>query len=260
MTISAEASDPAVPLNLTVNFGTSGGVAGLTAVVALRDGATTDSYLDFADNTFKTSGWTQRQAPATEVDPILSPGVYQYVLNLAAINAVVGTRYVVEWDVTGAYEANASEDILAVKTLYAAASEAGLNEAVTLIIAGCTASTVCGTSANPATFVPNVYTGHKGDTLLLPVYRNENLITPAELAGATSLAIVFKNPNDPGSDVTITAGVSVSGSFISYVTDDGDGVFETAGTWEYQATGELATGEDFRSQVGRTKVINTLTI
>jgi hypothetical protein len=260
MTISAEASDSAVPLNLTVNFGTSGGVAGLTAVVALRDGATTDSYLDFSDNTFKTSGWVTRQTPAAEVDPVLSPGVYQYVLNLAAINAVVGTRYVVEWDVTGAYEANASEDILAVKSLYAVASEQGLNEAVTQIIAGCTSSTVCGTSTNPATFVPNVYTGHKGDNILLPVYRNEQVITPAELAGATNLAIVFKNKNVPASDITISVGVTVSGSFISYVTDDGDGVFETAGTWEYQATGELATGEDFRSQVGTTQVIDTLTI
>lgn len=54
------------PLTLVVN-GVSGGVTGLSPVVAIRDALTVDSYLDFADLMFKTSGWTTRQAALAEV-------------------------------------------------------------------------------------------------------------------------------------------------------------------------------------------------
>lgn len=45
----------------------SGGpLTGATAVVAIRDADTNDSYLDFSDNTFKTAGFTTRQAALLE--------------------------------------------------------------------------------------------------------------------------------------------------------------------------------------------------
>lgn len=55
-----------VPISLSVSD-SSGGVTGLTCVVAIRDGATTNSYLDFDDDTFKTSGWTTRQASLADI-------------------------------------------------------------------------------------------------------------------------------------------------------------------------------------------------
>ena len=40
-----------------------------------------DYYLDFSDNTFKTSGWTTRQQQMTELDSTNSAGVYYYDFN-----------------------------------------------------------------------------------------------------------------------------------------------------------------------------------
>ena len=77
--ITAQRDDADVPLQLVVNK--NGGVAGLTAVVAIRDARTDDSYLDFDDDTFKTVGWVQRQAPLTD----LADGRYVRRLDLSAI-------------------------------------------------------------------------------------------------------------------------------------------------------------------------------
>ena len=87
-----------VPLNLFLN--NSGPVTGATAVVAIRDGDTPDSYLDFNDNTFKTAGHTTRQAALTEGEV----GVYTLVpgLDLSAItNLPAGTDHLIaEFEVT----------------------------------------------------------------------------------------------------------------------------------------------------------------
>ncbi len=64
-TISATFNEPH-PLQFAVN-GFSGGITGLSPVVAIRDALTVGSYIDVADLTFKTSGWTTRQAAMTEV-------------------------------------------------------------------------------------------------------------------------------------------------------------------------------------------------
>lgn len=65
VTIHATFNEPH-PLQLAVN-GFSGGVTGLSPVVAIRSALTSGSYLDFADLAFKASGWTTRQAAMTEV-------------------------------------------------------------------------------------------------------------------------------------------------------------------------------------------------
>lgn len=87
-----------VPLNLFLNNG--GPVSGATAVVAIRDADTPDSYLDFNDDTFKTAGWTTKQASLTGGDP----GVYTLVpgLDLSAItNLPAGTDHLIaEYEVT----------------------------------------------------------------------------------------------------------------------------------------------------------------
>lgn len=99
-TLQASRESTAVPLNLSVSKG--GGVAGLTATVAIRDGATSDSYLDFADNTFKTVGWTTKKASMADV----GGGFYTRTggLNVSAFtNLPAGsTKLVAEYEVSGA--------------------------------------------------------------------------------------------------------------------------------------------------------------
>jgi len=107
----------AAPLDLTVDR--QGGVTGLAPTVALRDTAT-NGYLDWADATFKTSGWATRYAAMSAVER----GHYQLTLNLSATPAVVaGMVLVAEYhvdngaDVVGdahdyvAVEANQTADI-----------------------------------------------------------------------------------------------------------------------------------------------------
>ena len=65
MTIVTVPDATSAPLPLSVND--SGAVTGLTVTVRLRDGSTTNSYLDFNDNTFKAAGWTTQKKDMTEV-------------------------------------------------------------------------------------------------------------------------------------------------------------------------------------------------
>ncbi len=82
--IFLEKSATAAPLSLTVVLD-GAGVTGLFPTVALRDAETTNSYLDFADGNFKSSGWTLRTAAMTEV----GGGIYQRSLNIAGTPSLV---------------------------------------------------------------------------------------------------------------------------------------------------------------------------
>ena len=95
--IQAYRTDTSVPLELTVSK--NGGVTGLTALVKVRDATTTNSYLDFADSTFKTSGWTTQSGTLTEI----GGGVYHYALNVNAMtNLPAATNHLVaEYTVSG---------------------------------------------------------------------------------------------------------------------------------------------------------------
>ena len=64
--IRARRDEVELPLSLSITAA-SGPIVGATAVVAVRDGNTDDSYLDFADDTFKTAGHTTRQAPLADI-------------------------------------------------------------------------------------------------------------------------------------------------------------------------------------------------
>jgi trimeric autotransporter adhesin len=108
--IQAERTDTNVPITLQVDK--NGGVTGLTSVVQIRDGATTNSYLDFNDDTFKTAGWTTKQASLADIGDgvyVLSGG-----LDVSAItNLPAGTHHLfAEFDVTGSVDGNAVDVIL----------------------------------------------------------------------------------------------------------------------------------------------------
>lgn len=60
-------------------------------------------FLDFADMTFKASGWTTRQQAMTEADATNAPGLYTYLFNTGAIvSPSANDTYLVELDQVGA--------------------------------------------------------------------------------------------------------------------------------------------------------------
>lgn len=83
--ILAEKADTDLPLDLTIEKEGVGGVTGKSPTVALRKGSTTNSYLDWADNTFKIAGWTTKYASMTEIER----GHYQRALNLSVLGSSV---------------------------------------------------------------------------------------------------------------------------------------------------------------------------
>jgi hypothetical protein len=86
-----------LPLSLTVTRSRGGGVTGLTPTVAVRraSAAGAPPYLDWADLSFKTAGWTLRVATLAEVSAALAPGVYQRLLDLSLVAGLVGGEVLV---------------------------------------------------------------------------------------------------------------------------------------------------------------------
>lgn len=108
--ILAERSETKLPLTLTVSQ--NGGLSGLTSTVALRDGQTDDSYLDFNDVTFKTGGWgTQKAALSDE-----GGGLYLFTggLDLTAITNLPATTHhlVAEFETAGGGLSGIDHDII----------------------------------------------------------------------------------------------------------------------------------------------------
>ncbi len=110
----SERTESALPVDVQVNR--NGGATGLTAVVAVRDGATTNQYLDFDDDTFKGLGHGTRQAALTEISAANAPGIYSLVggLDIAAItNLSVNTNHLIlEFTITGSVKAAAIDVVL----------------------------------------------------------------------------------------------------------------------------------------------------
>lgn len=98
--ITAERTDSALPLSVSVTRN-SGGVTGLTGTVQIRKAGTINDYLDFADLTFKTVGWTTKSVALTEV----GGGFYALVggVNIAGITNLPSGRVhlVAEYRMTG---------------------------------------------------------------------------------------------------------------------------------------------------------------
>lgn len=102
--------ETAYPLSLAVSDNGSGGVTGLTPTLEIRDGSTAGSYLDFNDNTFKTSAWTTKTANLTEIGVT---GRYQYILNASLVAAMAdGFIAVAEYKITGGYAAIDSDTLI----------------------------------------------------------------------------------------------------------------------------------------------------
>jgi len=84
----AELTSTAYPLSLAIlKEGAAGliGVTGQIPTVAIRDATSTNRYLDFADNAFKTLGWTTKFQSLTEV----GGGYYKGNVNIATITPAI---------------------------------------------------------------------------------------------------------------------------------------------------------------------------
>jgi hypothetical protein len=104
-----------LPLNLTVDREGSGGVTGLVPTVAVRQTDVADSYLDWNDNTFKTSGWVTKYATLTEAER----GTYQRILGLDSVAGIsAGSSLVAEYHVDNGSDVvgDAHDVILVVST------------------------------------------------------------------------------------------------------------------------------------------------
>lgn len=113
----AELTDTNVPISLVATKN-GGGVSGLTVVVQIRDASTVDSYLDFDDDTFQTSGWTTKQASLAD----LGDGFYALSGGLdvdAFTNLPAGSHHLsLEYIVTGSISGSAIDHLLLRRDVY----------------------------------------------------------------------------------------------------------------------------------------------
>ena len=107
------------PLSLLITED-GAGVEGLVPTVALRDTAT-GAYLDFVDGTFKTTGWTKRDAPTTD----LGSGRYERALAIAITPALLpGMILAAEFHADNEGRSGDSTELVAIS---------GVDDAVTLL-------------------------------------------------------------------------------------------------------------------------------
>lgn len=113
--IIAESTDTQVALALVIDQEGVGGVTGLSPTVAIRESTTTDSYFDFNDSTFKTSGWTTKYQAMVDVER----GHYSFVLNLPTLTPALGETYILEYHVDdgGSIVGDDSDKLLVVASI-----------------------------------------------------------------------------------------------------------------------------------------------
>ena len=196
--IHAERTQTNVVLPLAVSR--DGGLAGMTAVVAIRDGNSSTSYLDFSDNTFKSAAWVTRQAPLTD----LGGGFYARLLNVAAITNLPGSTHVLvaEYTVTGNIGGvdigGVDEDhILLVDTLFDISSDVWNEPLAGHTIAGTTGAALGDAAAS--SYRPNVMASFAFDQATNAIDGNVWLVVEGQLlTSVTSASAEFY-----GSDGTL---------------------------------------------------------
>jgi len=229
--LQIEATETALPLTYTVGNAT-GGVTGLTVLAAVRQGATVNSWLDFADSTFKTSGWTTRQTAVAEVDASNAPGVYRAVLNASAVVGVSsGDFWVVEYDASGG--APAATDV--VQVVPAQADTSTLSGLLTQYVG--TIQRYGPTLVRLPAITDSIHVGDVGVVINIPVIKAGEL---ADLTGVTAVTFSFQAPE---SDTAVTiAGAVGTGSEVTVTTDAT--VFDVPGYWRIQAFVVWTAGVD----------------
>jgi len=116
--IISNGAEAALPISLAVSSG--GGVSGLSVTMAIRDGSTLDSYLDFNDLTFKTSGWANQTEALTDQ----SGGYYAELLNVGGITNLPIANLIVEFSISGSLNEVAMGSVISAKSSILGASNA----------------------------------------------------------------------------------------------------------------------------------------
>jgi len=100
-----EEDDTEIPLDISVDK--DGGIVGLTVEVTIRDGGTTNSFLDFNDMIFKTSGWVSQTVTLTGI----GGGSYVGAIDITAIQGLTSRHLVVNYSIAGAVTAVATRTV-----------------------------------------------------------------------------------------------------------------------------------------------------
>lgn len=83
------------PIEVLILDGSLAPITGSSTIVMSIRRKSDDYFLDFADATFKNSGWTTREVQLTQVDATNSPGEYKYAWGTSAVtNEVADDLYV----------------------------------------------------------------------------------------------------------------------------------------------------------------------
>lgn len=264
----AERTETAVPIVETLTkFGLETGATLEVAIFDPRSGVTNNWLTDFSAGTWGA-------IKSTEVMTEPDTGRYLAHANMSAADSG-STHFKVFIEVTAGGQGASQQEIILVDELYSIADKTTLDDVLadtavggpgpwttasgdpvianpiieainaqtTLLLECCSPSNEC--SSTP--ILPVIYTGHKGDNLVVPVYRNNQLMPDSELANGTQFSMTIRNIT---TDTTynINADVVFAGTgHLSYTTRAADGIFETAGKWEYQADGLTEQGAPFES-------------
>ena len=259
--IIAERLETALPITETLTkFGLETGATLEAAIFDPRAGVALPWLTDWSAGTWGASKATET---LTEDDPTDRTGRYTAHANVS--NAQANSDYLDLYvEVTAGGIGASSTKIALVSNLQDAARETtggpgpwttasgdpvianpiieAINAQTVLLLAAAADEVAC-----PTPILPVIFTGHKGDNLVVPVYRNGVLMPDSELANGSQFAMSANNIST-GTTLDITQFVEWVGTgHLSYTARAGDGVFESAGKWEYQATGLTEQGQPFTS-------------
>lgn len=112
--LTVEKKITAFPLSLNLQREGVGGISGKHPTVRVRQGSTTNSYLDFNSNTFKLAGWGLKDAPMVEV----GDGNYQRVMDISNLPVAYNDVLVAEYHVDDGLDVIGSAADLLIVTEY----------------------------------------------------------------------------------------------------------------------------------------------
>lgn len=271
MSIEVERTEANAPINLLVNK--NGGVESLTGSVKIRDGATTDYYLDFDDDTFKLTGWTEMSASLEDIGSgkyVLSGG-----LDISAItNLSASTHHLVaEFEITGS-ETGVACDLIFLRTSTYNIVDDILDEPITNhLTSGSVGDTILSGTFTPdvtisSSSIDNVVnaiwdepvnehliSGSTGDTLLSGTFNPEVIVASSSIDSIVDA--VWDEPNSEhqisgttgdsllsASNPVVTASMVVDvPSLVSGVWNANNSTFNTAGSMGWIQNKMLITSE-----------------
>lgn len=266
MTI-AERTETAVPIVETLTkFGLETGATLEASIFDPRSGVTNNWLTDWSTGTWGA-------VKATETMSEADPGRYVAFANMTGADAG-SSRFTVFIEVTAGGVGASQDELILVNELYDTSKQPtsdsilsittvggpgpwttasgnpvianpiieALNAQTAILLECCADGKECATTPILAV----IYTGHKGDQLTVPIYRNGELMPDAELQNGSQFSMNIRNiTTDVSYNVT---DVTFAGTgHLMYTTRAADNIFETPGKWEYQADGLTQQGAPFES-------------